>query len=161
MAGRSRTEVLFGAMAPSVHPANARTETRARWQDRRMRFLVRFLVNAAAIWLCTLLVPGISLPAEASTGEKLLDLAVVALVFSLVNMVVRPVVKLLSLPLYILTLGLFSLVVNALMLMLTGWITQLTEWGLYVDGFWTAVLGGIIIAIASWLLHLIIPGEHR
>ncbi|MFH5821610.1 phage holin family protein [Georgenia sp. AZ-5] len=126
-----------------------------------MRFVVRFLVNAAAIWLCTLLVPGVTLPAEASTGEKLLELAVVALVFTLVNMVVRPIVKLLSLPLYILTLGLFSLVVNALMLMLTGWITQLTEWGLYVDGFWTAVLGGIIIAIASWLLHLFIPGEHR
>ncbi len=122
-----------------------------------MRFVVRFLVNAAAIWLCTLLVPGITLPAEASTGTRLLSLAVVALVFTLVNMVVRPIVKLLSLPLYIITLGLFSLVVNALMLMLTGWITRFTEFGLYVDGFWTAVLGAIIFAIATWVLELLLP----
>lgn len=125
-----------------------------------MRFLVRLLVNGAAIWLCTLVVDGISLAPTSSTGATLLELGVVALVFTLVNTVVRPVVALLSLPLYILTLGLFFLVVNALMLMLTGWLTQLTDYGLYVDGFWTAVLGGLVIAVAAWLINLIIPGER-
>lgn len=125
-----------------------------------MTFLVRFVVNGAAIWLCTLLLTGISLPATSSTGEKLLSIAVVALVFTLVNMVVRPVVKLLSLPFYILTLGLFSLVVNALMLLLTGWLTEFTGFGLEVDGFWNALLGGLIISIASWILRLVIPGDH-
>ena len=81
--------------------------------------------------------------------------------FTLVNLVVRPVVALLSLPFYILTLGLFFLVVNALMLLLTGWITSFTDYGLRVDGFWTAVLGGLVIAIASWILHLVIPGERK
>ncbi|MDD9207766.1 phage holin family protein [Georgenia sp. 10Sc9-8] len=126
-----------------------------------MSILIRLVVNGLAIWLTTLLIDGIELTATGDTAQELLVLAVVTLIFTLVNMVVRPVVKLLSLPLYILTLGLFSLVVNALMLMLTGWLTQFTDYGLLVDGFWNAVLGGLIIALASWLLHLLIPGEHR
>jgi putative membrane protein len=126
-----------------------------------MRFLVRFLVNAVAIWLCTLVVPGVSLPQTGSTGTLIVNLAVVTLVFTLVNMLVRPVVNLLSLPLYILTLGLFWVVVNALMLMLTGWISRFTDYGLEVDGFLAAVLGGLLIAVASWLLQLLIPGDQR
>ncbi|MPV38773.1 phage holin family protein [Georgenia subflava] len=125
-----------------------------------MKFLVQLIVNGVAIWLCTLLVDGISLAPTSDTPMRLLELAVVAAVFTLVNLIVRPVVKLLSLPLYILTLGLFFLVVNALMLMLTGWITSFTDFGLTVDGFWTAVLGGLIIAVASWLLNLVIPGDR-
>ncbi|WP_127130052.1 phage holin family protein [Georgenia sp. SYP-B2076] len=125
-----------------------------------MRFLVRFLVNALAIWLCTLLVTGITVPPATTTAMRLVDLAVVALVFTLVNSLVRPIVNLLSLPLYILTLGLFWFVVNALMLLLTGWIARLTGFGLYVDGFWTAVIGGLIIAVISWVLHLLIPGKR-
>lgn len=123
-----------------------------------MGVLIRFLVNAAAIWLTAFLLDGISLAAADSTQGELIVLAVVALVFTLVNMVIRPVVKLLSLPLYILTLGLFSLVVNALMLMLTGWLTQQTDYGLFVGGFWDAVLGGIVISVLSWFANLIVPG---
>jgi len=126
-----------------------------------MRFLVQLLVNAAAIWVADWLLAGISLAPTSNTGATLLELAVVAAVFTLVNLVVRPVVALLSLPFYILTLGLFFLVVNALMLLLTGWITSFTDYGLRVDGFWTAVLGGLVIAIASWILHLVIPGERK
>lgn len=124
-----------------------------------MGVLIRFLINAAAIWLTASLLDGISLAAADSTQGQLVVVAVVALVFTLVNMLVRPVVKLLSLPLYILTLGLFSLVVNALMLMLTGWLTQRTDYGLYVDGFWDAVLGGLVIAVLSWFANLIVPGR--
>ena len=126
-----------------------------------MALLVRFVVNAVAIWLCTLIIPGIALPAAATTGERLLGLAVVAAVFTLVNLLVRPVVKVLSLPFYILTLGLFFLVVNAAMLLLTGWLTEFTRFGLMVDGFVAALLGGIVIAVVSWLLHAVIPGDHR
>ncbi|MCK6211267.1 phage holin family protein [Georgenia sp. EYE_87] len=126
-----------------------------------MKFLVQLLVNAAAIWVAAWLLDGISLAPTSSTGATLLELAVVATVFTLVNLIVRPVVALLSLPFYILTLGLFFLVVNALMLMLTGWITSFTDYGLRVEGFWTAVLGGLVIAIASWILHLVIPGERK
>jgi putative membrane protein len=142
-------------------PVRAAATTVGRWQDQGMSFIVRFLVNAVAIWLCTLIVPGITLPQNGSTGAFLVNLAVVALVFTLVNMIVRPIVVLLSLPLYILTLGLFFIVVNALMLLLTGWLSQFTTYGIHVDGFWTAVIGGLIIAIASWIVQLIIPGRQR
>lgn len=125
-----------------------------------MKFVIRLLVNAAALWLCDWLFAGIELAPATSTGMTLLSLGMVALVFTLVNMLVRPVVKLLSLPLYVITLGLFFLVVNALMLMLTGWITSFTEFGLTVDGFGTAVVAGVVIAIVSWLLHLVIPGKR-
>ena len=87
----------------------------------------------------------------------MLIVAVVALVFTLVNMIVKPLVKLLSFPLYILTLGLFSLVVNALMLMLAGWISTSLGFGLEVEGFWWAVAGGLIIGIVSWALTLVLP----
>ena len=126
-----------------------------------MTFLVRLVVNGLAIWLTTFIIDGIHLPAATTTGEQVLTVAVVALVFTLVNMIVRPVVALLSLPFYILTLGLFFVVVNALMLMLTGWITGFTNFGLVVDGFVPALLGGIVIAVASWILHAVIPGDHR
>ncbi|OKL53839.1 hypothetical protein BSZ39_07245 [Bowdeniella nasicola] len=122
-----------------------------------MSFVVRLVVSAFAIWLASVVVSGIELAPTYSIGQKLLALLVVALFFTLVNMFVRPIVKILSLPLYILTLGLFSLVVNALMLMLTGWISSHTEFALTVDGFASAFFGGIIIALAVWAVNFLLP----
>lgn len=81
----------------------------------------------------------------------------IALVFTVVNIFVRPLVKLLSLPLLILTLGLFTLVINALMLMLTAWLSSLTAYGLTVDGFWTALWGSLIISIVNFVLGVVVP----
>lgn len=81
--------------------------------------------------------------------------------FALVNTIVKPVAKLISLPLYLLTLGLFGLVVNALMLMLVGWISEQTAYGLRVDGFGTAVIGALIIAIANVVLTALIPVARK
>lgn len=122
-----------------------------------MGVVIRFLVNALALWLADILLDGISLAAADSTAGELVVLGVVALVFTLVNLVVRPIVKLFSLPLYILTLGLFSFVVNALMLLLTGWLTQLTDYGLFVDGFGSALVGSIVISLLGWLANLVLP----
>lgn len=122
-----------------------------------VRFLIRLLVNGVAIWVTTLLLDGINLQATGKTAQQVLAFGVVALIFTLVNMLIRPIVRLLSLPLYILTLGLFFLVVNALMLMLTGWLSTQIGYGLTVDGFWWAVAGGLIISIVSWLLNLVLP----
>ena len=80
-----------------------------------------------------------------------------ALIFGVVNFLVKPVVKLLSLPLLILTLGLFTLVVNALMLLLTSWLADQFDLSFHVDGFWTAVVGGLIISVVSWALNVILP----
>ncbi len=125
-----------------------------------MSFLIRLAINAAAIWLATVLLSGLSVVAGEGTSSTVLVLLAVAFVFGLVNAVVKPVVKLIALPLYILTLGLFTLVVNALMLMLTGWLSELTSYGLRVESFGTAVVGALIISVVSFLLSVVVPGAR-
>ncbi|MEP7762768.1 phage holin family protein [Sanguibacter sp. 25GB23B1] len=123
-----------------------------------MSFFVRVLVNAVAIWLATLLLGShFEVVGGDGTGGRVVVFLAVALVFGLVNAVVKPIVALLSLPLYILTLGLFTLVVNALMILLTAWITEQTDWGLRVDGFWWAVLGAFVVSLLSLFISLAVP----
>ncbi len=120
-----------------------------------MGFVVRVVINGVAIWLATLVLPGLSIVGTGSTLQTIGVIALVALVFGIVNAIVKPIVKLLSIPLYILTLGLFTLVVNALMLMLTAWITERTDWGLRIDNFGTAVLGALIVSVVSFVLSAV------
>lgn len=119
-------------------------------------FLVKTLANAAALLVAVWLLKDITLTGD-STGNKALTLIVVALIFGLVNFLVKPVVKVLTFPLFVLTLGLITLVVNALMLLLTSWLAGQFELGFHVDGFWTAVLGGLIISVVSWALNVTLP----
>lgn len=107
-----------------------------------MKLIVRVLINAAALWVAALLVSGINL------SNNVLEVLIVAIIFGLINAIIKPIVKLLALPLIAITLGLFTLVINALLLLLTGWLSV----GLEVKGFWPALLGAIIISIVSWLL---------
>jgi putative membrane protein len=124
-----------------------------------LAFVVRTLVVAASLWVATVLVSGIDLSAG-STGARVGTLLAVALVFGVVNAIVKPVVATLGCPLYILTLGLFALVVNALMFMLTGWLAGLVDLPFVVDGFWSAFWGAIIVGIVSFFLHLVIPDRY-
>ena len=94
-----------------------------------------------------------------STGKEIGTLLLVALVFGLVNFLVKPIVKVLTFPLFILTLGLITLVVNALMLLLTSWLADKLDLSFHVEGFWTAVLGGLIISIVSWALNVVLPDK--
>ncbi|MGW1953556.1 phage holin family protein [Streptomyces sp. NPDC001920] len=119
-------------------------------------FVVKTIANAGALAVAVWLLDKITLTGD-STGKKAGTLILVALIFGLVNFLVKPIVKLFSLPLLILTLGLFTLVVNALMLLLTSWLADTFDLSFHVDGFWTAVLGGLIISIVSWALHMILP----
>jgi putative membrane protein len=121
-----------------------------------MNFAVKTIANAAALWVAVWLVQDITLTGD-STGRKIGTLIVVALLFGLVNFLVKPVVKLLSFPLFVLTLGLFTLVVNALMLLLTSWLADKFDLAFHVEGFWTAVLGALIISVVSWALNMILP----
>ncbi|GAA2297611.1 MULTISPECIES: phage holin family protein [Streptomyces] len=121
-------------------------------------FLVKTIANAAALAVAIWLLKDITLTGE-NTGRKILTLVLVALIFGLVNFLVKPVVKLLSFPLFILTLGLITLVVNALMLLLTSWLAGKADLAFHVDGFWTALLGGVIISIVAWAMHVILPDE--
>ncbi|MFF7410259.1 phage holin family protein [Streptomyces lydicus] len=121
-------------------------------------FLVKTIANAAALAVAIWLLKDITLTGE-NTGRKILTLILVALIFGLVNFLVKPVVKLLSFPLFILTLGLITLVVNALMLLLTSWLAGKADLAFHVAGFWPALLGGVIISIVSWAMHVILPDE--
>ena len=119
-----------------------------------MSFLLRVIINAAAIWLAAQLLSGLEVVGGEDTSTTVIVYLVLGLVFGLVNAVVKPIVKLISVPLYILTLGLFTFVVNALMLMLTGWLSEQTDYGLRVDSFGTAFVGALIISIVSFILSV-------
>ncbi|MFG2756618.1 phage holin family protein [Streptomyces wuyuanensis] len=119
-------------------------------------FLVKTIANAGALAVAIWLVQDITLTGD-NTAKKTVTLIIVALLFGLVNFLVKPIVKLLTLPLFILTLGLITLVVNALMLLLTSWLADVLDLNFHVEGFWTAVLGGLIISIVSWALNVVLP----
>ena len=124
-----------------------------------MSFLVRVVVNAVALGVACWLLSDISLTGG-TTSEQVLRLLLVAVVFGLVNAVVRPVVKLLSLPFILLTLGLLIFVINALMLMLTSWLSGKLGLGFHVDGFGTALVGALIITVVSWGLDVLLPDDR-
>ncbi|PWI12434.1 hypothetical protein DIZ27_02440 [Streptomyces sp. NWU339] len=119
-------------------------------------FVVKTIANAAALAAAVWLIDKITLTGD-STGKEIGTLILVALIFGVVNFLVKPIVQLLSLPLLILTLGLFTLVVNALMLLLTSWLAGQFDLSFHVEGFWTAVLGGLIISVVSWALNVVLP----
>ncbi|MET9576162.1 MULTISPECIES: phage holin family protein [Streptomyces] len=119
-------------------------------------FVVKTIANAGALAVAVWLLDKITLTGD-STVKEVGTLVIVALLFGLVNFLVKPLVKLLSLPLLILTLGLFTLVVNALMLLLTSWLADKLDLSFHVEGFWTAVVGGLIISVVSWALHVVLP----
>ena len=116
-------------------------------------FLVRLLVNALALWVATRLVPGVTY-----SGEVLPFLGV-AIVFGIVNSFIRPVAKLLTLPLIILTLGIFALVVNGLMLWLTSSLSESLGLGFHVSGFWAALFGSLVVSIVSTLLWMFVRDD--
>jgi putative membrane protein len=124
-----------------------------------VRVLIWVLVNALALAAATWLLGGITLTGS-TPGHRAATLVVVALIFGVVNAVVRPIVKLLSLPLILLTLGLMVLVINALMLLLTSWVCGRLGLGFHVAGFWTAVGGALVVTVATWILELLLHAER-
>jgi putative membrane protein len=126
-------------------------------------FLLRAAVTGLALWVVTLVVPGIDFVGGDTTLQRVGIVLVVAVIFGLVNAFIKPVVQLLSIPLYILTLGLFHVVINAFMLWITAWITEhTTHWGLQINHFWwTAIWAAIVLSIVSWLFSLPFRSAER
>lgn len=120
-----------------------------------IRFLLRLAVNLAvtvfAFWVAVQVLSGMSF-----TGDWV-NWLVVAIIFGVVNGIIRPILLLLTLPINLVTLGLFTLVINALMLWLTSWLSS----ALTVDGFFTALLGAIIISIVTTILNWILPDGDK
>jgi|SRR5690349_12608135 len=125
-------------------------------------FLLRAALTGFALWVVTLIVPGIRFDGFDSTPQQVGVIFVVGVIFGLVNAVIKPFVQFISIPLYILTLGLIHVVINALMLWITAWITEhTTHWGLFIDKFWwTAIWAALVLSVVSWLLSLIVGGDH-
>jgi putative membrane protein len=122
------------------------------------RFLVRLLINAAALWLTTLLVAGVRVVpyAPGETLQIVLTYLLVALIFGIVNGLIGNFIRIVAFPIYILTLGLISLVVNGLLLLLVAWLSSLLGFGLEVDGFWWGVIGAVVLALISWLIGILL-----
>lgn len=113
------------------------------------KLVIRLVINAAALWIAAYLVPGIQVT------DNIIGLAIVALVFGVVNALIKPIVSLLTCPLNVLTLGLFTLVINALMLMLTAAVVS----GISVDGFISALIGGVVVSIVSLILSMVLSDD--
>lgn len=122
------------------------------------RFLIRTLATAAALWVVIQLIAGISITtpdvALYATGEydNVLVFLGVAAIIVLLNAIVKPVLKIIGLPLTILTLGLFALVINAAIFLLAEWFSDLLGLGLHITDFWSAFWGAVVMAVVSWIL---------
>lgn len=129
-----------------------------------MRFIIRVVVNAFAIWVVTL-IPALNVDviafAPGETLQLVLTLLVVAAIFAVVNTIIGTVIKVLAFPLYILTLGLISLVINGLLLWITAWLTASWNWGLRVEDFWLGVVAALLISLINWVFGIILrPQTH-
>ncbi|MBN9140333.1 MAG: phage holin family protein [Micrococcales bacterium] len=128
-----------------------------------MRFLVRLLINALALWLTVLILnPHVQVAswdaaADATSWSWPLfwTYVLLAVVFGIVNGVIGTAIRIVAFPLYILTLGLISLIVNGLLFLLVAWISTLTGFGLSVESFWWGVLGALVLGVIGWLIGII------
>lgn len=120
------------------------------------RLLISWVINAVALAAAAYLVPGITIMGE----PPWVTVALTALVFGLVNTLIRPLLKLLTCPLIILTLGLFTLVINGLMLWLSSWIGAQFQIGFRVAGFWPAFWGALVVSVVSFFLSIILQPDR-
>lgn len=125
-----------------------------------MKLVIKLIVTAVALWVATLLVPGIQLHSH-STASKITTLIVVALIFGVVNAVLKPIAHAVGCLAYALTLGLISIVVNGLLFWLTSWIAGKLGLPFHVTGFTAAVIGALIVGIIGWITSLILDREDR
>jgi putative membrane protein len=121
-----------------------------------MTILLRILVSAAAVGVAAWVVPGIVVAGH-SDAAKAGTLLIVAIIFGIINMLLKPIIKTIGCAFYVLTLGLVAVVVNGLLLWLASWVAGQLKLPFHVTGFVAAVVGALIIAVVSWVLHLVIP----
>jgi putative membrane protein len=121
------------------------------------QLIVKVVVNAVAIWVATAVVPGVEVSGD-GVARTILTLAVVGAIFGLVNALVKPIVKLFSLPFYVLTLGLFAFIVNAFMLEIVSWLSDKLDISFHIDDFfWSAIGAAIVVTFVSMVLNLVLP----
>ena len=117
-------------------------------KNKEMNFIARLLATMAGLWVTTHVVSSISIESS-SSSQAVIVLAVVALVFTAVNSIIKPVVQTLTFPLYLLTFGLFALVTNSLLFALTGWLSTSLGFPMTTGGFWSCLAGAFITSVVS------------
>jgi putative membrane protein len=130
------------------------------WQDVGMKFVLHILVVAGALAVAHLAISGIELRGGSDWSEAG-TLIVVALIFGIVNAVIKPIVKTVGCALYVLTLGLIGLVVNGLLLWLSSYVAGKLSLPFHITGFWPAFWGAIIVGVISWVMGLILDGRRK
>jgi putative membrane protein len=128
------------------------------WQDSAVeQLIVKLVVNAVAIWVATAIVPGVHASGH-GVLRTIITLLVVGAIFGLVNALVKPIIKLFSLPFYVLTLGLFAFIVNAAMLEIVSWLSSRLNISFHIDKFfWSAIGAAIVVTFVSMVLNLVLP----
>jgi putative membrane protein len=122
-----------------------------------MGILIRLVITAVSLWIATLVIDGIRLTTD-SVGGQAGALLAVAVIFGIVNAVLRPIIKTIGCGLYVLTLGLISVVVNGLLFLLVSWIAGKLDVPFHVDDFWpSAILGALLVGAVSWVLNMLVP----
>ncbi|MBB4748179.1 phage holin family protein [Actinoplanes hulinensis] len=121
-----------------------------------MGILIRLVITAVSLWIATLVIDGIQLTADTATS-KAGTLLAVAVIFGLINAILRPIIKTIGCGFYVLTLGLVAILVNGLLLLLTSWIAGKLELGFHVDGVIAAILGALLVGVVSWVLNMLVP----
>ncbi len=122
-----------------------------------MGIIIRLVITAVSLWIATLVISGIQLTTDSLAGQ-IGTLLAVAVIFGVVNAVLRPIIKTLGCGLYVLTLGLIAVVINGLLFLLTSWIAGQFELPFHVDDFWpSAVLGALLVGVVSWILNMLVP----
>ena len=123
-------------------------------------FLVRTAATAVGLWVATALVSGITVSGM-SGWHNALTLFAVAIIFGVVNAVLKPIIKVLGCLFYLVTLGLIAFVVNALLFVLVSWFAGVLHLPFHVQGFWSAFWGSIIVSVVSWAITVFLPDEPR
>jgi putative membrane protein len=126
------------------------------WHDARMGILLRLAASAVALWVATLLISGIRLTTDSVLGQ-IGTLVAVAVIFGIVNAILRPIIKTVGCAFYVFTLGLIAIVVNGALFLLTSWIAGKLGLPFDVENFWpSAILGALIVGLISWVVNLVI-----
>jgi len=119
-------------------------------------FIIRLIINALAIAATAWLLPGITVG-----GDPTLTIILVALIFGIVNAVIKPIFSFVTCGLYVLTLGLFTFIANAVMLWVTQYVAAWFGLQFRIDSFWTAILGALIISVVSFILSMMFGKDKR
>src|SRR5258708_1309946 len=142
-------------MRPRTFRRRSSAVPRVGWQDDAMKILLKLVITAVALWIATLVIPGIHLYTHSTSG-KIGTLIVVALIFGIINAVLKPIAKTVGCLAYAITFGLISIVVNGLLFWLTSFVAGKLKVPFHITGFVPAVLGALLVGAVGWLLSLIV-----